>query len=99
MTGLQNTRHKNGKEENIFCSEKDERLFECMCDPQVPEVEGLPCTRRLLCELEAAARTSNNYLPRAPREHEGRNPGDEAAPEEVDPITEIQIEAVRALFM
>ncbi|XP_050690707.1 uncharacterized protein LOC126982580 [Eriocheir sinensis] len=65
---------------------------------QVPKVEGLPCTRRLLCELEAAARTSDNYLPRTPKEHEGRDPSEEEAPEEVDPITEMQIEAVRALF-
>ncbi|XP_050706827.1 uncharacterized protein LOC126992210 [Eriocheir sinensis] len=65
---------------------------------QVPEVEGLPCTRRLLCELETAARTSDIYLPRAPKEHEGRDPSEEEAPQEVDPITEIQIEAVRALY-
>ncbi|KAK8393558.1 hypothetical protein O3P69_006710 [Scylla paramamosain] len=65
---------------------------------KVPDVEALPCTRRFLCELEAAARTSDNYLPRGPEEHEGRNPNEEAAPEEVDPITEMQIEAIRALY-
>lgn len=74
------------------------RMRECLCAHQVPEVEGLPCTRRLLCELEAAARTSDNYLPRPPKEHEGRDPSEEETPEEVDPISEIQIEAVRALY-
>lgn len=64
----------------------------------MPDVEALPCTRRFLCELEAAARTSDKYLPQEPQEHEGRDPSEEVAPEEVDPITEMQIEAVRALY-
>ncbi|KAK3887410.1 hypothetical protein Pcinc_008526 [Petrolisthes cinctipes] len=66
---------------------------------EVPEVSHTPCVRRFLCELEAAARTSDNYLPRGPNEvDDGRNLDEEVAPEEVDPIHEMQVEAIRALF-
>ncbi|KAK4329110.1 hypothetical protein Pmani_000521 [Petrolisthes manimaculis] len=66
---------------------------------EVPEVRHTPCVRRFLCELEAAARTSDNYLPRGPNEvDDGWNLDEEVAPEEVDPIHEMQVEAIRALF-
>lgn len=65
---------------------------------QVPEVVRMPCIRRLLCHMEMAARTSENYLPKEPAVIEGRNLEEEVAPEPADPITELQIEAVRALF-
>lgn len=48
--------------------------------------------------MEMAARTSENYLPKEPAVIEGRNLEEEVAPEPADPITELQIEAVRALF-
>lgn len=74
------------------------RSINALSSSQVPDVETLPCTRRFLCELEVAARTSDNYLPQEPQVHEGRDPSEEVAPEEVDPITEMQIEAVRAIY-
>lgn len=58
----------------------------------------MPCIRRFLCELEVAARTSENYIPKEPELVNDRNPDEEAAPEEVDPISEMQVEAIRALY-
>lgn len=66
--------------------------------PQVPEVQQMPCTRRFLCELETIARTSDNYMPKEPEALNGRILEEEVAPEEVDPLAEMQIEAVRALY-
>ncbi|KAG7173648.1 hypothetical protein Hamer_G025029 [Homarus americanus] len=57
---------------------------------QVPEVDVMPCIRRFLCELEVAARTSDNYLPKEPEVVMDRNLEEEVAPEEVDPISEMQ---------
>ncbi|XP_064107026.1 uncharacterized protein LOC135216018 [Macrobrachium nipponense] len=65
---------------------------------QHPEVELMPCTRRFLCEMENAAKTSDKYLPRGPDVSYDTNPDEEVAPEEVDPLSEMHIEAVRALF-
>lgn len=65
---------------------------------QVPEVELMPCTIRFLCELEVAAKTSDNYLPQPPQVMNGRILDEEVAPEEADPLTELQIEAIRALY-
>lgn len=66
---------------------------------QVPEVDLMPCTRRFLCEMEMAAKTSDNYLPsKGPAVTGDRNLEEEVAPEEVDPLTELHIEAIRALY-
>ncbi|XP_071526764.1 uncharacterized protein [Panulirus ornatus] len=65
---------------------------------QVPDVDLMPCIRRFLCELEVAARTSDNYLPKEPEAVNDRNLDEEVAPEEVDPISEMQAEAIRALY-
>ncbi|XP_064107890.1 uncharacterized protein LOC135216450 [Macrobrachium nipponense] len=69
---------------------------------QVPDVDLMPCTRRFLCELETVAKTSDKYLPkRANAIDDGEdnwNPEEDVAPEQVDPLSELQIEAARALF-
>ncbi|XP_069952015.1 uncharacterized protein [Cherax quadricarinatus] len=65
---------------------------------QVPDVEDMPCIRRFLCEMETAAKTSDNYLPKEPAVVNDRILEEEVAPEEVDPLTEMQVEAVRALY-
>ncbi|ROT67895.1 hypothetical protein C7M84_013988 [Penaeus vannamei] len=65
---------------------------------QVPEVQQMPCTRRFLCELETIARTSDNYMPKEPEALNGRILEEEVALEEVDPLAEMQIEVVRALY-
>ncbi|XP_068203856.1 uncharacterized protein [Palaemon carinicauda] len=65
---------------------------------QHPEVELMPCTRRFLCEMETAAKTSDKYMPKGPEVSYDTNPDEEVAPEEVDPLTELHIEAIRALF-
>ncbi|XP_045595779.2 uncharacterized protein [Procambarus clarkii] len=65
---------------------------------QVPAVDEMPCIRRFLCEVEVATRTSDNYLPKEPEAVNDRILEEEVAPEEVDPISEMQVEAVRALY-
>lgn len=66
---------------------------------EVPEVDETPCIRRFLCELETVVRTSDNYLPEEPTEAiNDRILEEEFDPEVVDPISEMQAEAIRALY-
>ncbi|CAL4093504.1 unnamed protein product [Meganyctiphanes norvegica] len=65
---------------------------------KVPDVSLNPCIRRFLCELETVAKTSDNYLPEEPAIDYDRIVQEEEAPEQADPLKEMHIEAVRALF-
>jgi len=65
---------------------------------QAPPVSHMPCLRRLLCEVETAARTSDQYNQEAVEGVNDRDPKDEVSPERPDPLSEMYIEAVRAMY-
>ncbi|XP_076041988.1 uncharacterized protein LOC143025860 [Oratosquilla oratoria] len=68
---------------------------------QIPEDDWLPCVRRFLCELEVAAKTSDQYEVAEPQidpDDEDRHPEEDVAPPKVDPMQEMHIEALRALY-
>jgi len=65
---------------------------------QMPAVGKMPCMRRLLCEVETAARTSDQYGVEAAEGVNDREASDEVNPEKVDPLSEVYIEAVRAMY-
>jgi len=65
---------------------------------RAPPVSSMPCLRRLLCEVETAARTSDQYNQQPLDGVNGRDSMDEVAPERTDPLSDVYIEAVRALY-
>lgn len=79
---------------DIFCDE----LISTFHLVQIPPVTQFPCLRRLICEVESAARSSDSYNKKFPEELNGRNPEEEVSPEQEDPLTEVHIEAVKALY-
>ena len=48
--------------------------------------------------MEVATRTSDRYEESLPKAVNGRNLDEEVAPEEVDPLTEMHIEAIKAFY-
>lgn len=58
----------------------------------------MPCLRRLLCEVETAARTSDQYGQQAVSDVNDRRPEEEVDIDMPDPITELHEEAIRAMF-
>lgn len=69
-----------------------QRLFE------VPSVDSMPCIRRLFCEIETAARTSDAYGQQESQNTVDRHLEEEVDVEETDPLTELYIEAIRAMY-
>ena len=58
----------------------------------------MPCVRRFLCEIEATVRTSDSYNPQPSQNLEDRHPEEEIDVEVVDPLSELYMEAIQALF-
>ncbi|KAL7643957.1 UNVERIFIED_CONTAM: hypothetical protein RMT77_005969 [Armadillidium vulgare] len=65
---------------------------------KLPIGDKFPCTRRMLCETEMIARSSDSYTETEPLIDNDRNLEEEVNPLQEDPFTAIHIEAVKAFY-
>ncbi|KAF2348412.1 hypothetical protein FHG87_020831, partial [Trinorchestia longiramus] len=61
-------------------------------------VHKTPCLRRMFCEIETAAKTSDSYGDKPSQNDVDRHPEEEVDVESSDPQLELYTEAVRALY-
>ncbi|XP_018011398.1 uncharacterized protein LOC108668666 isoform X2 [Hyalella azteca] len=61
-------------------------------------VAAFPCLRRMFCEIETTAKTSDSYGETASQNDVDRHPEEEVDVEALDPQIELYTEAVRALY-